>query len=75
MLDADIAIKAFTTAVDLWISLKHPSIIMSTVYYHRAVAFYKVTDKEAKLEVDLATSQPHEAAGALKLLHYTAQHV
>ena len=67
--------KAFTTAAGLGMPLMHPSIIMSAVYYQRAVALDEVTNKEAKLEVNLATSQPHEAAGAIKLLHYPAQHV
>ena len=51
------------------------SIIMSAVHYQRAIAFDEVTNKEAKLEVNLTTPQPHEAVGALKLLHYPAQHL
>ena len=53
----------------------HPSIIVSAIDYQWTVARDKVSNREAKLEVNLATSQPHEAVGALKLLHYPAQHV
>ena len=74
MLDTDLdgVGTASTTAVGLRTSLTHPSIIMSAVYYQRIVAFNEVTNKEAKFEVNLATSQPHEAIRALKLLRHPA---